>query len=51
MNWQANALVEKTRTFVQQKTETPAPVFDSAKEVEPNELNKALGQVYPGDRC
>ncbi|MEK9783565.1 MAG: hypothetical protein VW312_02910 [Opitutales bacterium] len=41
-----NALVEKTRTFVQQKTEAPAPVFDSAKEVElRNELNKALGQV------
>ena len=41
-----NALVEKTRTFVQQKTDAPAPVFDSAKEVElRNELNKALGQV------
>ncbi|MEL0004736.1 MAG: hypothetical protein VW643_02955 [Opitutales bacterium] len=41
-----NALVEKTRTFVQQKTEAPAPVCDSAKEVElRNELNKALGQV------
>jgi len=41
-----NALVEKTRTFVQQKVDAPAPVFDSAREAElQNELNKALGQV------
>ena len=41
-----NALVEKTRSFVQQKSVAPPPVFDSAREAElQNELNKALGKV------
>lgn len=41
-----NALVEKTRSYVQQRVDNPVPVFDSAREVKlQNDLNKALGQV------
>ena len=41
-----NALVEKTRSYVQQRVDNQTPVFDSAREVKlKNDLNNALGKV------
>ena len=41
-----NALVEKTRSYVQQRVDVQTPVFDSTREVKlQNDLNKALGKV------